>query len=118
VRACPALAAALMSTSNPDYFNEADQPALQGLRSACRWTVYGGSCLAYGQLANGFIDLGFDVQFAIHDYLALVPVIKGAGGVISDWKGNELNFLSGDRIIATGDPRVHAQALQVLGDLA
>ena len=118
VRSCADLATALLSTSNPDYYGDSDRPALQSLREACRWTVYGGSCLAYGRLASGWIDLGIDVQFAIHDYLALVPVIRGAGGVISDWQGAELSFNSGDRIVAAGDHRVRDRALQVLQNLA
>ena len=114
VRACENLSTALLSTSNPDYYGEADVPALQRLRAATRWTVYGGSCMAYAQIASGRIDLGIDVAFDPFDYLALVPVIRGAGGVITDWDGNLLTLDSDDRFIAAGDSRVHAQALAVL----
>lgn len=114
VRACEHLSTGLLSTSNPDYYGEADVPALQRLRAATHWTVYGGSCMAYAQIASGRIDLGIDVAFAPFDYLALVPVIRGAGGVITDWDGNPLTLDSGDRFIAAGDSRVHAQALAVL----
>ena len=115
VRACDELAAALLSTSNPDFYGAADNRALQRLKAATRWTVYGGSCLAYAQIASGRIDLGIDVGFDPFDYLALVPVITGAGGVISDWDGQPLTLGSGDRIVAAGDPRSQARALEILG---
>ncbi len=113
-RACPALSEALISTSNPDFYGPADRPALDRLKAATRWTVYGGSCLAYGQLASGRTDLGMDVAFDPYDYLALVPVIEGAGGVITDWHGEALTIHSGDRILAAGDPARHAEALKIL----
>ena len=114
VRACDDLSAALMSTSNPDFYTEADRPALDRMRAATRWTVYGGSCLAYARIASGWIDVGIDVAFDPTDYLALVPVITGAGGVITDWDGNALTLNSGDRFVAAGDPAAHAKTLAVL----
>ena len=114
VRPCEDLSGALLSTSNPDFYGEADAPALERMKATTRWTVYGGSCMAYAQIASGRIDIGIDVAFDPFDYLALVPVIEGAGGVISDWAGNPLTLDSGDRLIAAGDARIHAQALKVL----
>ncbi len=113
-RACLALSEALISTSNPDFYGAADRPALDRLKAATRWTVYGGSCLAYAQLAAGRIDLGMDVAFDPYDYLALVPVIEGAGGVITDWRGAPLTLGSGDRVLAAGDPARHGEALEIL----
>lgn len=113
-RACDDLSVALMSTSNPDFYAEADRPALERMRAATRWCVYGGSCLAYGRIASGYIDVGIDVAFDPLDYLALVPVIEGAGGVVTDWDGNPLTLHSGDRLVAAGDSRTHSKTLAVL----
>jgi len=113
-RACESLSQALMSTSNPDFYSDETRPALQRVQAASRWAVYGGSCMAYAQIATGRVDIGMDVGFDIHDYLALVPVIRGAGGVISDWNGDDLTIHSGDQLIAAGDPRVHQQTLDIL----
>ena len=114
VRACGELSGALMSTSNPDFYGESDRPALERMKAATRWTVYGGSCLAYAQIASGRIDVGIDVGFDPTDYLALVPVIAGAGGVITDWDGHALTLRSGDRLIAAGDSGIHFKSLAVL----
>ncbi len=113
-RACGDLSSALMSTSNQYFYGPNDRDVLDRMKSETRLAVYGGSCMSYAQLATGRIDVGFDVQFDIHDYLALVPVIEGAGGVISDWSGAPLGLNSGDRFVASGDPRVHEQALRTI----
>ena len=116
VRPCVGLADALMSTSNPDFYGADDGDAFARLKAAVCWTVYGGSCLAYAQLASGRTDLGIDVALDPLDYLALVPVIEGAGGVMSDWQGAPLTMDSGSRILAAGDARRHAEALAILAD--
>ena len=113
-RPCEDLSLTLMSTSNPDFYSDDNRYGLDRMRAATRSCVYGGSCMAYAQIASGQIDVGIDVDFCIHDYLALVPVICGAGGTITDWGGTELTIHSGDRFIAAGDPRVHEQALSLL----
>ncbi|MDE0046727.1 MAG: inositol monophosphatase family protein [bacterium] len=114
VRACSGLADALLSTSNPDFYGADDGDAFARLKAAVCWTVYGGSCLAYAQLASGRTDLGIDVTLDPLDYLALVPVIEGAGGVVSDWHGAPLTLASGNRILAAGDARRHAEAMAIL----
>ncbi len=116
-RACDDLSVALMSTSNPSFYGEADRPALERMQAATRWGVFGGSCLAYGQIASGRIDVGFDVSFDPTDYLPLVPVITGAGGVITDWDGNALTLRSGDRFLAAGDSGIHSKTLAVLAGI-
>lgn len=113
-RPCGGLADALMSTSNPDFYGADDGDAFARLKAEVRWTVYGGSCLAYAQLASGRTDLGIDVSLDPLDYLALVPVIEGAGGVVSDWQGAPLTMASGSRILAAGDARRHAEAMAIL----
>lgn len=113
-RACEDLSAALLSTSNPDFYDASDFQAFERLKAKVRWNVYGGSCMAYAQIATGRIDVGVDVAFDIHDYLALVPVIQGAGGTITDWEANPLTLKSGGRLIAAGDPRMHEQAMEII----
>jgi len=112
-RPCAELSQALMSTSNLDFYSDDDRPYLDRMKAETKLNVYGGSCMAYAQLASGRIDLGMDVNFDIHDYLALVPVIEGAGGIVTDWKGEKLTKLSGDKFVACGDPRLHEKAMEI-----
>ena len=55
-----------------------------------RFPVYGGDCYGYGLLAMGLIDLIVEADLDVHDFMALVPVIEGAGGVVTDWRGAPL----------------------------
>lgn len=113
-RPCLDLSSAMMSTSNQDFYNIHTMRALQVMKDATSLAVYGGSCMSYGRLASGYIDVAMDVDFDVFDYLAMVPIIEGAGGVISDWQGRPLNRQSGDKFVAVGDPHLHDQVLSVL----
>ena len=50
-----------------------------------RCTLYGCDCYAYGLLAAGHCDLVAEADMKPYDYLALVPVVAGAGGRITSW---------------------------------
>jgi inositol-phosphate phosphatase/L-galactose 1-phosphate phosphatase/histidinol-phosphatase len=116
VRPCPDLAHAVLSTTAPEMFRTAEQAAaFARVARAVRFPVYGGDCYAYGLLAMGFTDLVIEADLDLHDFAALVPVIEGAGGVITDWQGRALGPGSNGRVVAAGDRRVHAQAQALLG---
>jgi len=113
-RSCPSIAEALMSASNPDFFNDAERPAFEALRSRTQWRIYGGSCFSYGLLASGRTDVAIDSALSIHDYAPYVPILAGAGGIITDWAGQPITINSGRQILAAGDPERHAEALALL----
>jgi inositol-phosphate phosphatase / L-galactose 1-phosphate phosphatase / histidinol-phosphatase len=114
VRACPALEDAILSLTSPQMFTSAERAAVARLESAVRFPVYGGDCYAYGLLAMGRVDLIVEADLDVHDFMALVPVIEGAGGLVTDWRGAALTPASDGRIVAAGDPRVHERALKLL----
>lgn len=114
-RQCESLSDALLSCSNPEPFGPKEREAFQLLRESTKWCVYGSSCYAYGCVASGTIDIAIDCgRHREVDYCALVPVIEGAGGVITDWEGRPLTIYSGNRLIASGNPRRHEEALRFL----
>ncbi len=57
-----------------------------GVSAQVRIPLYGCDCYAYGLLASGLCDLVVEADLKPYDYMALVPIITGAGGVITDWK--------------------------------
>ena len=59
-------------------------------------------------------DLVIEAGLKSYDYAPFLPIFEGAGGGITDWKGRPLDLSSGDRVIAYGDARAHAQALELL----
>ena len=113
-RACDSLAQAILTTSNPDFFAEAERPALEALRRETAWRIYGGCCMSYGLLASGRTDIAIDTGLKIYDYAPFVPIIEGAGGVITDWNGQPLGLHSGPRILAAGQADRHRAALTLV----
>jgi inositol-phosphate phosphatase / L-galactose 1-phosphate phosphatase / histidinol-phosphatase len=112
-RTCSAIDAASLYATSPDMFG-ADEPAFARLKSKVKTTRFGADCYAYAQLASGFIDLVVEAGLKPYDYCALVPVITGAGGSITDWQGNALGLRSNGRVVAAGDPILAAQARAAL----
>ncbi len=113
-RGCASLAEATLNTTGPDLFEGADVARFGRLSRASKLALYGGDCYAYGLLASGFIDLIAEAGLNPYDFCALIPVIEGAGGVITDWRGRALDLQSDGCVVAAGDPAVHAQAVEVL----
>ncbi|HEX4113347.1 MAG TPA: histidinol-phosphatase [Stellaceae bacterium] len=112
-RVCGDLAAASLYATSPDMFG-ADRAAFARLAGAVKGTRFGADCYAYAQLASGFIDLVVEADLKPYDYCALVPVIEGAGGIVTDWQGNKLGLQSDGRVVAAGDPALAAKARAVL----
>lgn len=115
-RSCPDPARAMFYTTAPENFLDRDRPRLQRLSEAVKVPSYGGDCFNYGLLAGGFCDLVVDGTMDGHDFAALIPIIEGAGGIISDAEGNRLRPAEGecDFVVAAGDARTHAAALDIL----
>ena len=109
-RPCPDLAEAVLAATSPHMFGEGDADAFMGLAKsvADRKIVWGGDCYSYGLLASGFVDVVCEANLKLYDYAALVPVVEGAGGTMSDWQGHPLDAGSanaqGGRVLALGDP--------------
>ena len=103
-RPCPALSSAWLSTTTPDVMTGTLAAGYSALRDAARETYYGGDCFAYGLLASGFVDVVVDTTMQLYDYAALVPVVEGAGGVVTDWSGQTLTGTTDVDVLAVGDP--------------
>jgi len=114
VRACADLGLATLYCSSPLMFKE-HFPAFERVREKVKLPMYGGDCYAYGLVASGFADLDIEAGLQVYDYAAVAPVIEGAGGVMTDWRGRPLDVNSDGRVIAAGDPRMHEAALTLLG---
>jgi inositol-phosphate phosphatase/L-galactose 1-phosphate phosphatase/histidinol-phosphatase len=114
VRPCATVEQAVLYATSPHMFPGDDFQAFERVRRHAKLPMYGGECYAYGLLSSGFVDLVIEATMEVYDYLPLVPVITGAGGVISDWQGAPLGLGSDGRTIAAGDRRSHAAAITML----
>jgi inositol-phosphate phosphatase/L-galactose 1-phosphate phosphatase/histidinol-phosphatase len=113
-RACERLDRAALFCTSPLMFDDDAFARFERVRKAVRTPVYGGDCFAYGLVAAGFADLVIEAGLKIYDFLAFVPIFAGAGGGITNWRGQPLDLSSGDRVLAYGDARVQQQALELL----
>jgi histidinol phosphatase-like enzyme (inositol monophosphatase family) len=112
VRRCASLSEATSYTTSPLLMNAADRAAFVRVEEKVRLTRYGGDCYSYCMLAAGHLDLVIETELKPYDIAALIPIITGAGGIVTNWEGNPAQ--SGGRIIAAGDPRVHEAAMKQL----
>jgi histidinol phosphatase-like enzyme (inositol monophosphatase family) len=108
------LADAILYTTSPDSFGPAGLALFERLSDKVAMRRFGGDCYAYGLLASGHVDLLFEMNLHPYDYMALVPVIEGAGGVITDWEGRPLTVNSEGKVIAAANAALHAEALAAL----
>lgn len=112
VRPCPDLASAVLATTDPFLFPESEAHVFHALRRSVRLGRYGGDCYAYCMLAMGQLDLVVESGLSPWDIRALVPIVEAAGGFITNWRGGDCS--AGGQVIASGDERVHAMALERL----
>jgi myo-inositol-1(or 4)-monophosphatase len=111
-RPCASLAEATIMTTSPKLFGRREQERFDAVEAQCRTYRYGADCYAYCMLAAGHVDLVVEAGLKPYDILALIPIIEGAGGVVTTWDGG--SAADGGRIVAAGDRRVHTEALAIL----
>jgi inositol-phosphate phosphatase / L-galactose 1-phosphate phosphatase / histidinol-phosphatase len=114
-RACPALGMATLFATTPEMFLEPDAAAFARVSAAVKLTRFGADCYAYGLLAAGFVDLVLEASLKPYDFCAMVPIVGGAGGVATDWRGARLGLASDGHVLVAGDRRAHEAALALLG---
>jgi len=112
VRRCAQLSEAMLMTTSPLLMKDADRAAFGKVEQAAKLSRYGGDCYAYCMLAAGHVDLVIETELKPYDILPLVPIIAGAGGIVTTWDGGSPK--AGGRIIAAGDARVHDAAMALL----
>lgn len=114
---CTDLSQAFAYTTDPMLFTGKDAAVFEMLHERTRLLRFGGDCYNYALLASGHCDLVLECGLEPYDYLPVVQVIRGAGGVVSDWHGHELTFQSKGEVLASATPELHAQMLAQLAHL-
>ncbi len=115
-RDCGGLDNARLSLTTPDMMKTpAEQATLAGLKARVKSIRYGADAYAYAMLASGHLDLVLESALKPYDFMALVPVIEGAGGRITDWRGQPLTPASGPQVLAAATPALHDAALAIIG---
>ena len=113
------MTAAWLTSTSPEMFVGGNKARFAALMDASGYTTFGSECQGYGQLACGWVDMVCEDTLAPYDYATLIPIIEGAGGIITDWRGGPLTFAAGaddkkHSVIAAGDAALHAAAVKIL----
>ena len=111
-RPCAGLAEATLMTTSPWLIPEGRRDAYRRVEQQARLIRYGGDCYSYCMVAAGHVDIVVEAGLKPYDIVALIPIIEGAGGIITTWDGGDPT--KGGTIVASGDRRVHEAALGAL----
>ncbi|HUX74229.1 MAG TPA: inositol monophosphatase family protein [Steroidobacteraceae bacterium] len=112
---CEWIEQATIYTTTAETFDAAERRRFDALCGRAALRRFGGDCYLYGLLASGHCELVIEARLKAHDFMALVPVVEGAGARISDWHGAPLDAGSDGRVVAAANDALWRQALAVLG---
>ncbi|QBE65483.1 histidinol-phosphatase [Pseudoduganella lutea] len=116
-RPCADLAQARVMTTAPELFRvPAQRAAWDALAADAQLVRFGADCYAYCMLAAGHIDAVVEAGLKPFDIQALIPIIEGAGGIVTSWDGGDAQH--GGTILACGDPALHAHLVERLRSVA
>lgn len=113
VQPCGSLAHAKIMCTSPEIFEtDAQLSAFQRVADRARLVRYGGDCYAYCMVAAGHVDAVIEAGLKPYDVQALIPIIEGAGGIVTSWDGG--NAQHGGAVVACGDRQLHRHILALL----
>ena len=99
------------------YFDEPHlRNAVDKIKHKVKYYRYGGDCYMYGMVASGLIDFVIEDTLKIHDYMALVNVIEGSGGKVTDKFGNEITTDSRGSCIASANEKLHSELISLINE--
>jgi|TARA_B100000787_G_C16177201_1_gene289708 inositol-phosphate phosphatase/L-galactose 1-phosphate phosphatase/histidinol-phosphatase len=78
-----------------------------------RYYIFGGDCVQYGLLAEGKIPMVAESDLKPFDFLPLVNLIEETGGIISDWRGNQLSLKSAGNVVASISKKAHSDFIKI-----
>ncbi len=86
-KASPTLDNCIVMTYSPDAFLEHEARAFAQLSARTKATLYGSDCFAFIMAAMGYIDIVVEANLERYDIVPLLPIIKGAGALATQWNG-------------------------------
>ncbi len=114
-RTCDGLGEAILYSTFPEVGTAAERAGFESVRDRVRLTRYGTDCYGYALIALGQVDLVIEAGLLAYDVQGPQAVIEAAGGLFTDWRGGPAH--QGGRVLAAGDPKIHAAALEFLSQV-
>jgi myo-inositol-1(or 4)-monophosphatase len=106
------LSESMAGTTSPHLYKGKDAAAFERLRGAAKHVRYGLDSYSFSLLAAGHLDIAMDPILQIYDIAALIPIMEGAGGVVSSWTDNDPS--QGGNVIAASSRQLLDEALSVM----
>ncbi len=106
------LAEATLFTTSPFLFSNSHIDRFRAVENKVNLSRYGCDCYAYALVAAGHGDIVVESGLKPYDIAGLIPVLEGAGAIVTDWNGNRPE--QGGDIVAAGCEKLHAEALELL----
>ena len=113
VRPCAHLADAIIATTDPAIFPDPQRGAWREVRAASRLARLGCDAYAYAMVAAGTKDLVIETGLKAWDIDAAIPVLEGAGGIVTNWRGEPVGP-HGGQVVLAGDRACLDEALVAL----
>ena len=115
VRPCQSIEdATLLVTSHWSVHQYRDGTAFDALTKRVKLYRSWGDCHGYYLIATGYADIMIDPVMNLWDIAALIPIIEGAGGRITDYYGNDP--MGGEGVVATTG-NIHDQVIEALNPI-
>ena len=106
----------LSSTGLYMFENDNFKKKFEKIIDKTRYHRYGGDCYNYGMVASGYIDIVIENMLKVHDYMALIPVIEGAGGKITDKAGKMINLHSDGSVVVSANQKLHHKLIGIINN--
>lgn len=107
---CAELGNAVMGTTGVDWFPEKERKGFEALRQQVKLARIGGDCYIHALVALGSVDIGTDALLQAYDIQALMPIVRGAGGVVTDYEGGDVSL--GGTVLCCANEALHKVALR------
>ncbi|MDB2390384.1 histidinol phosphate phosphatase [Alphaproteobacteria bacterium] len=108
------IANANIATTSPEAFSPDGLKAFNKISTQAKITNYGGDCHNFALLASGFIDAVIEDSLAPHDIMGVVQVMRGAGAIVSDFDGNDIDLATTSSLICASTHDLHSAILGLI----
>lgn len=106
-----------LACTTPFMFKDSEFKIFEKISNLASSTSFGGDAYNYGMLALGHIEIILEADLKFYDVASLIPVVEGAGGIITNWQGDLINKDSFDgRVLATSHRTLHNSILKQIKD--
>ena len=107
---------AYLFSSGIYFYEESFRKGFENIKEKTKFFKLGGDCYMYGMLSSGLIDIVIEDTLKAHDYMALINVIEGAGGKITDKLGNPITLNSDGSLIASSSSLLHNKIINIFNN--